>query len=401
MKHASGSPEGVARPRALFVTPEAPFPMMGGGALRSASLLMWLACRYTVDVIAFREPGAPDPSGAIPAGLVHDTLVIDLPANARHRPAKFARNAVRLARRVPPLVDRFSGFGDMVSRWLRGREYKIAVVEHFWCAPYLDQIEPLAARTVVDLHNIESVLHARCAAAERGPLAVAHRIFERACRSRELRWLPRFSLLLAVSEADAHTLRSIVPGCNITVYPNTLPETPVPRTSEEHVIVFSGNLEYHPNVSAVRFFRREIWPQLRERWPDLVWRLVGRNPDAVRKFTLGDPRIQISGAVEDAVAEIARAQVVVVPLLAGSGTRLKIIEAWAAARAVVSTTIGAEGLPARDGENIILADDSRQFVEAVSNLLSSADLRAKLGYAGRCLFEAELTWPAAWKNFTL
>src|SRR5207249_5012557 len=113
----------------------------------------------------------------------------------------------------------------------------------------------------------------------------------------------------------------------------------------EEAIVFSGNMEYHPNVSAVGFFRSEVWPQLRARWPGLVWRLVGKNPQAVRRFTSGDSRIQVVGPVENAIRELARARAAVVPLLTGSGTRLKILEAWAAGLPVVSTTVGAEGLP--------------------------------------------------------
>ena len=91
---------------------------------------------------------------------------------------------------------------------------------------------------------------------------------------------------------------------------------------------------------------------LRERWPGLVWRLVGKNPEAVRRIHSGDPRIEVIGPVDDAVRELARARVAVVPLLAGSGTRLKILEAWAAGLPVVSTTIGAEGLPVHATESI-------------------------------------------------
>jgi glycosyltransferase involved in cell wall biosynthesis len=164
------------------------------------------------------------------------------------------------------------------------------------------------------------------------------------------------------------------------------------------MIVFSGNLEYHPNLSAVRFFAREIWPTLRERWPHLVWRLVGKAPQSVEKLVRVDPRIQLSGPVEDAVAELARAQVAVVPLLAGSGTRFKILEAWAAALPVVSTSIGAEGLPARDGEHLLLADTAAAFADAVSRLLTCKNLRVSVGNSGRLLLEKEFTWVSAWAS---
>jgi glycosyltransferase involved in cell wall biosynthesis len=95
---------------------------------------------------------------------------------------------------------------------------------------------------------------------------------------------------------------------------------------------------------------------------------------------------------------LARAQVAVAPVLAGSGTRLKILEAWAAGLPVVSTTLGAQGLGARDGENLLLADGGPAFAEAVSRLLASPDLRESLGAAGRLLLEKEFTWERAWKK---
>ena len=214
----------------------------------------------------------------------------------------------------------------------------------------------------------------------------------------ERAWLPRFSTVLATSEADAELARAIAPAARVAVYPNTIPLTPRPQRTDEQVVVFSGNMEYHPNRTAVRYFRREIWPRLRERWPHLIWRLVGKNASAVRPFTSNDPRIDVLGEVDDAVRELARAQVAVVPLLAGSGTRLKILEAWAAGTPVVSTTVGAEGLPAEDGVHILRADGPLEFAEAVSRMLACRELRDRVGEAGRLLMEKEFTWEIGWQK---
>ena len=387
-----------ARPSALVLAPETPYPLAGGGALRTASLLHYLALRYDVDLVVFRQPGAPDPGSQLPAGLVRRVWVVRLPAHGRSFAARALRNALRVARRVPPLVDRFAGFGREIERALEGRRYDIGIVEHFWCAPYAEQVAKVCGRTVLDLHNIESVLDQRCAEVESGARAWAHRVFSRASLKLERIWLPRFSEVLAASEIDAERARAIAPGARVTVYPNALPPTPLPPRANEDAIVFSGNMEYHPNISAVRFFRREVWPLLRERWPGLVWRLIGKNPEAVRRFTSGDARIQVQGPVDDAIRELARAKVVVVPVLAGSGTRLKILEAWAAGLPVVSTTLGAEGLGARDGESLLLADGGPAFAEAVSRLLACTDLRERVGAAGRLLLEKEFTWETAWKK---
>ena len=385
-----------ARPTALLLAPEAPYPVAGGGALRTASLLEYLARRYDTDAIVFRQPDAPDP--AFPRNLIRRLLVLDLPYHARSLPAKAARNLSRMLRGVPPLLDRFRGFGDRIAGWLDGRRYQLGLIEHFWCAPYREQLAGHCERVVLDLHNVESALHARCAQSEGWPAALAHRRFHHASLALERALLPRFDLVLASSEADAGRVRAIAPTSRTGVFPNTIQFIPRPHPAEQDAIIFTGNLEYHPNQTAVRFFRSRIWPLLRARWPTLIWRLAGKNPDAVRKYVREDQRIELIGPVEDAIAYLARAKVAVVPLLAGSGTRFKIVEAWAAGRAVVSTSSGAEGLPVHNGEHLLIADSAEDFAQAVSALLESSERRSALGSAGRQLYERCLTWEAGWSS---
>ncbi len=390
-----------ARPAAVVMAPEAPYPLAGGGAMRTASLLHYLAGRYDVDLVAFRQPGGPHPSGHLPQGLVRRLHVIELPANGRSPAARVVRNAGRLARRVPPLVDRFAGFASETARFLSGRSYDLAVIEHFWCAPYFDVLAPCARRVVLDLHNVESVLHARGGRIESYPASLAHRIFERACRELERKWLHRYDTLLVTSPQDARFVHALAPSARVIVYPNAIPSVPLPPPGDDFSVVFSGNLEYHPNIAAVRWFAAEIWPALRRRWPALKWRLVGRNPEVVARFVSGDPRIEVTGAVPDAIVELARSRIAVVPLLAGSGTRIKIMEAWAAGLPVVSTTIGAEGLPVHHNGTALLADTPAEFAEAVSRLLECEKLRQSLAAAGRALFEQSFTWEAAWQHLDL
>jgi glycosyltransferase involved in cell wall biosynthesis len=130
------------------------------------------------------------------------------------------------------------------------------------------------------------------------------------------------------------------------------------------------------------------------------WRIIGRNAHAVSRYTAGDDRIEVTGPVPDAIPALSAARVVVVPLLSGSGTRIKILEAWAAGRAVVSTTIGAEGLGARHGRHLLIADSAEAFAEAVSKLLGDDELRRAIGNSGRALYEQQFTWPSAWAGLT-
>src|SRR5690349_16359234 len=220
MRRRAGDLPTDTRPRALFLAPETPYPLAGGGALRSASLLQYLACGHDVDVVVFRQPGAPDPVPQFPPGLARRISVIDLPPTGSGHAARSGRNAVRLLRRVPPLVDRFSGFDTQVAAAIAEQKYDVGVIEHFWCTPYWRQIAPICKRTVLNLHNVESVWHERCAAVDRGAAAFAHRVFARAALNLERALLPHFSQILTASECDAALVLERAPGARVTVYPN-------------------------------------------------------------------------------------------------------------------------------------------------------------------------------------
>ncbi len=388
----------AGKPKALFLSPEAPYPMIGGGPLRSASLLEYLLRHYSVHVIVFHQNGDPDPMQAMPVERLEKLDVLELPHHSKHALARAARNSVRMFRQRPPLLDRFSGFSEEIAQLVAGREYETAIIEHFWCAPHVEQLRPRSRRVILDLHNIESEWHRRLAAFEAPAKAFALRRFATASVVLERKWLPAFDRLLVASEQDAEVARGIVPSANVTVYPNALPELPPPPRQERDEIVFSGNLEYAPNIMAVRYFHDHIWPSLRSRWPALKWKIVGKNPEAVRNIVHRDPRIELTGFVEDAIAFLSTAKVAVVPVLAGSGTRVKILEAWAAGTAVVSTTLGAEGLECRDGEHLLLADSPYGFSEVVSKLLDSEERRHQIAAAARKLYDERFTWPAAWQR---
>jgi glycosyltransferase involved in cell wall biosynthesis len=373
------------RPRALVISPESPDPAVGGGPLRTASIVAYLRRDFAVDVLAFREDNRP----------VRAEFVIDLPHHSRSTAARAARNLRRFALGRPPLADRYSGFERALERQLAGRRYAAAIVEHFWCAPYAPALRSVAGRLVLDLHNVESALQQTGAESESWPVSAMFRRFGSCYRALEREWLPRYDDVLVTSEADAARVRA--DARRITVVPNTLPELPRPDVPEEDAIVFSGNLEYQPNVAAVRYFAAEIWPILRARHPGLEWRLAGRNPHAVERYVRGICGVRILGPVDEAVATLARAKAAVVPLQSGSGTRFKILEAWAAARAVISTPRGAEGLDARDGEHLLIAQDPAAFADAVTRALASAELRGRIGECGRRLYLARYTTGSAWR----
>lgn len=365
--------------------------------MRSAAMLNYLASRYSVDAVFFRQGDGADPSASVPWGLLRNTWTVEIPRHRKGLAAKTARNMRRFLMRRPPLVDRLSGHESRIAELLAGRRYALGVIEHFWCAPYQPVLAACCNRVALNLHNIESVLFDRRAATSSWPISFVQKQFAAASRRLELQWLTRFDVVLAATAKEARLAAQMAPGGKVVVYPNTLPWLKMPETRREKAVVFSGNLEYDPNRAAVRYFQRRIWPVLRRLHPDLQWWVIGRNPEAVGHYLNGDRRIRVIGEVDDAVAAMAPARVSVVPLLAGSGSRFKILEAWAAGVPVVSTRIGAEGLPARHGEELLLADGEEEFASAVSAILESEDLLARLKRGGRSLYEREFTWEKGWE----
>jgi hypothetical protein len=205
---------------ALFLSPETPVAGSGGGGLRSASLLAYLRSHYEVRVASFT-----------------------LPHHSKSTAARVWRNARRFVRGAPPLFDRYSGFEAQLEPFL-DRRYRTGVIEHFWCASYATALRPHCDRLVLDLHNIESELARTHALATGGLKGVAGKRFATSYARLERRWIPEFDVVLVTSEAD----RRRVDHPSLHVFPNALPEIARPDVAESDSIVFSGNLEYHPNV---------------------------------------------------------------------------------------------------------------------------------------------------------
>ena len=281
---------------------------------------------------------------------------------------------------------------------VRGRTYDTGVIEHFWCAPYVEQLATVCKHTIIDLHNVESELHSSCAQSLSWPMSSAHRRFQRSCLREEQYWLPRFGRLLVTSDEDAapgatgesRSSSDCIPECIAHGVCSCDPG------ATGHRIL--GKFRIPPEHSGVQYFVKEIWPRLATEFPRLKLRLIGKNPGAVTRYISGVAGIETTGPVEDAIRELAKVEVAVVPLISGSGTRLKILEAWAAARPVVSTTLGAEGLGARHGIDIVLADTPDAFVASVTRLLGSKEERLRIGCAARHNFEEGFTWETAWKS---
>ena len=203
--------------------------------------------------------------------------------------------------------------------------------------------------------------------------------------------------MIAVSDADASALRRLVPGLDVTVVPNGIdtrayaPKMPG-RRSPVQFIVFTGTMDFRPNVDAVLWFARRVWPLIRAVVPDVHFTIVGQRPHRRLNALRQDSSITLTGWVEDVRPFIADAAVYVAPLRMGGGTRLKLLEAMALGKPVVATSLGAEGYPITDGHELVLADAPAEFARAVVTLLQSPGRCSELGKTARAFVERRYDW---------
>ena len=209
--------------------------------------------------------------------------------------------------------------------------------------------------------------------------------------------------MLAVSENDRNTFGSFLDSDKLTVIQTGVDVDyfkPMPATEQPNSLVFTGSMDWLPNEDGIVYFVREILPLIRQQVPDVSLRIVGRKPSAdLQSLAARQERVELTGWVEDVRPFLARGAVCIVPLRIGGGTRLKIFEAMAMGKAVVSTSIGAEGLPLRPDENILLADDPGTFAQRVASLLRDATRRREIGLAARKLVAEKYSWARIAEDF--
>jgi len=381
----------------LLISPWLPWPPHDGARIRIGETLRYLARRHRVTLVApiYAEQERDQVANLERwcAGGVHTVAVSDGTV------ARLQRMSGGLLSGVPPVqaFHRNAAMWECIRRVTADTAFDIVQVEFSFLTHYLRAVTPRGRpKTVLSMHNVETQRFdrelERASWNARRLVLLADRYLFPGWEGRALR---SFDGVVAVSELDAAWIRPQAPGAELRIVRNGVDveffgprSTPVRSNS----IVFTGSMDYPPNIDAARWFADEIFPDLRERLPELRFLVVGRRPPAEVLALAARPGIEVTGEVNDVRPYIGNALALVVPLRSGGGTRLKILQAMSMACPVVSTTLGAEGLEVGDQENILLADTPRHFIDSVVKLAQSPELAARLGEAGRRLTVAEYDW---------
>jgi glycosyltransferase involved in cell wall biosynthesis len=387
-----------SKPELLFLSHRLPTPPHNGAAIRTFNTIRVLSETYDITALCF------DRTDPVLAQLSLKERIEALQPYARVEVFPIRQQHSRLQL----LLDHARSVGTgkaytiyayesepyiaAVKRVLAERRFALVHVDTLDLAGYLPLLHgvPIACTH----HNVESQLLARRSLNEGLPRRTYLQFQAKKLEELERYWLPRVAVNLAVSDDDAETFRKLAPNARVEVAPNGVDIdyfTPAPTTKQEGV-VFVGGTNWFPNRDGLEWFHAEILPELRAlgEQGSVTW--VGRCTDEDRKRFGGESGVGLTGYVPDIRPYVNQAACFIAPLRVGGGTRLKILDAWASGKAVVSTARGCEGLETVDGENILIAEDAKSFARAIRRIIEDASLRESLGRAARATVERRYAW---------
>ena len=383
-------------------------PLDKGGKLRTWHLMRQLARGHDISYVSFADASttAEDVAGMREVASHVVTIPRTEPAKGT---ARFYLDAMQyLVDRVPYAVAkyRYDAYRRAIEQLLATRQFDAIVCD--FLVPAVNLPDTLPCPAILFTHNVESEIWRRHV--ETAGNAVSRRLLQTQWR-RMLRFeraaLGRFDLVLAVSDADRQTFGRLFPdaltapvhvvatGVDTTYFAPINDRQPEKRAH----LVFTGSMDWLPNEDGMHYFVREILPRIRQLEPDATLSIIGRSPTPAVRRLAAEHGVRVTGSVDDVRPHVAEGSVYVVPLRIGGGTRLKIFEAMAMGKAVVSTTIGAEGLPVTPEQHIVIADGPQQFADAVVRLVRDDEMRRRLEVEARKLVVERYDWSAVAHDF--
>lgn len=376
----------------LFLSLVCPIPANNGHKMRTWSLVRALSAEgHELTFLGFARPEEL----AMPLGqlrqLCEDMGFVSREDVSLSSAGNYLSRARALFSNTPYAIGRFSSteMQNRIADQIATKTFDAIVCDTVYSAINLP--ESTQVPVVINTHNVEHLILERYAANESNPFKRKYALREaHVLRRWEQEVCNRAFLAMACSEDDRQLLKHLCPDLPITVVPNIVDvDDYSPATfSEDTTVLFQGGMDWFPNRDAVSYFLDSIFPLLRKKVSGAKFVVAGRNPsDSFLRQYAGEPDVKFTGTVPDMREVIAKASVCVVPLRIGSGTRLKILEAAAMAKPIVSTKLGAEGLEFHHGGEIMIADGPEEFSAQIAELIQSPETARRMGEAARALVE--------------
>jgi glycosyltransferase involved in cell wall biosynthesis len=383
--------------RILFLTQIVPYPPDSGPKIKTYNVLRYLVQRHEVHLVSFARPGSEAEQAQVLRGMCASVTTVPLQRSRRGDLAYLARS-VFTGR--PFLVERddVPGMRTEIARLLSRIAFDAVHADQLTMGQFAVDL-PVPVR-VLDEHNAVWTIVQRGARAERGPRRLVAEVEWRKLRAYEGDLCKRVDCVTVVSDDDRQALfraaGAAFPCLEIPIGVATDELPFIPPGPEARHVLSVATMFYPPNVEGVDWFARQVFPIIRRDVPDASFWIVGSRPPAQIQ-RLADPHsgIVVTGYVSDLVPILRESAVLVVPVQSGSGMRVKILEAFARGIPVVSTTLGVEGIAARAGEHLLIADTPGAFATAVTQILREPETSARLARAGRELVCRRYDWRSA------
>jgi len=384
------------RPSVLVIDEDFAIAKNSGKRIRTANLLESCARSFSITYVAYVAGNDEAVAAAAtwnPLGVT--TLPVQRPKVAKSGFGQLITAARTLWRQLPANVvawqtERFTKTVLNILRTGRFDLIHCEITQMAWAVPFGTGVP-----TILNAHNVESVIWERLAGVRRGLLRWMFRNQAAKVHKFESDYLPRFDEVICVSKIDRERMRNRFGVTNALVLPNgaDLTMQPLPPAAAPPVLLYPSALDWRPAQDGAVFLLREILPQVRKRYPETRVAIVGKAPPRwMRRLCANTPGVECHSNVPFMEPYYRQARLVVVPLRVGSGSRLKILEALAYGRAVVSTTVGVEGLELTNGLHLSVADGAGPFANAVCYLLENNDRRCSLAREGRKAVEEHYNW---------
>jgi glycosyltransferase involved in cell wall biosynthesis len=382
----------------LFLSQVLPYPLDAGPKLRGYFVLRHLARQHQVTLLTFiRETDRHEHIGHL-AQLCHAVHTIPM-RRGRLRDLKFLIQSLLRAQSFIIARDTVPAMVDQLGQLVRSEGFDVIHADQLWMAQYALAAKGATPNTklVLDQHNAVHLIPKRLAGDEANP--IRQRFLSREARllaAYEADVCSRFDHVVWVTEQDRRAVAALsgtttdgqTPSTVIPICADPARITPVARDSSQQRITFLGGLHWPPNARGVLWFAKQVFPQVRAEMPEAVLTVIGKNPPA----GLEGAGIEVTGYLTDLGPYLAQTAVFIVPLHAGGGMRVKILDAWSWGLPVVSTTIGAEGIHVQHGENALLVDTAPAFAQAVIQVLKDPGLAGQLGHSGRQTVVERYDW---------
>ena len=396
--------------KVLLLTPQTPYPPDQGAPIRNYSFVRYLGQNpaYELSLLSFARPGEDPANTPARAELAKYCRQVELVPHPAAR-SKAARLRDSLFSPLPDLAKRLASpeFEAALAKLLQAETFDVIQCEGLEMAPFVLACRSrLTARLVLDEHNAEYLLQRRIfeqdwqSGWKRRPAALYSRLQAVRLEKYERMALEKFERAIAVSEPDRAALAALVPpgavSRRVAVIPNgiDLAEFSADSGPEEQpdTLVFTGTMDFRPNVDAVSWFAREVWPQILDRKPAARFFIVGRRPAPAVTALKERPGIYVTGTVADARPYVRQSALYIVPMRMGGGVRFKVLEAMAMGKPVVTTGMGADGINLTPGQEAVVADTGEEFARHILELLDDPARRAELAKAGRRFVEEKFDW---------